>query len=341
MLNYTRGIDANQGIDEDNLPSFISLEKLVNNVSTTNFQEQFLLSAPLAASFLAGLLVGGALMFWVGKRLAKRKIEHLQELLRKKQSQGQTLEKQAKELKVEIKAAKSQETGAKTEIERLQGLLKKEKSQGQTLEKQVKALETKMDAVKSQETEAKTEIKQLQELLQGKESQRQQEVERLQGLLQEEKSQRQNLERQSKTVEAEIETLKSQETAAKAKSISSPKADSEEVELKSTKDIDYNRLRDLLVNLQFREADEETWRCMLKATGQENYLRNEDIDNFPCEDLQTIDRLWVKYSKGRFGFSIQQQIYLQAGGAQKHNQQVWEIVSASFGWRNSDRKSVV
>jgi len=36
--------------------------------------------------------------------------------------------------------------------------------------------------------------------------------------------------------------------------------------------------------------------------------------NFPCTDLRTIDRLWVKYSNGRFGFSVQKKIYLEVGG---------------------------
>lgn len=100
--------------------------------------------------------------------------------------------------------------------------------------------------------------------------------------------------------------------------------------------VNYNRLRDLLARLQFREADEETWRCLLQAAGREekNYLRKEDIDNFPWQDLQTIDRLWVKYSNGRFGFSVQKQIYLKLGGSQQYNQQIWETFGATVGWRS-------
>jgi hypothetical protein len=33
-----------------------------------------------------------------------------------------------------------------------------------------------------------------------------------------------------------------------------------------------------------------------------------------CETLRTIDQLWVKYSNGKFGFSIQKQIWLDCGG---------------------------
>jgi GUN4-like len=36
------------------------------------------------------------------------------------------------------------------------------------------------------------------------------------------------------------------------------------------------------------------------------------VHHLPCSDLQAIDRLWVKYSQGKFGYSVQQKIYRQA-----------------------------
>ena len=42
---------------------------------------------------------------------------------------------------------------------------------------------------------------------------------------------------------------------------------------------------------------------------QRTCVSPDDIDNLPCEDLLTIDRLWVKYSGGKFGFRVQKQIY--------------------------------
>src|SRR4028118_267408 len=35
--------------------------------------------------------------------------------------------------------------------------------------------------------------------------------------------------------------------------------------------------------------------------------------DLPCPDLFTIDRLWLKYSNGRFGFSIQNRIMSEIG----------------------------
>ncbi len=31
----------------------------------------------------------------------------------------------------------------------------------------------------------------------------------------------------------------------------------------------------------------------------------------PCEDFKKIDKLWLKYSKKRFGFSVQKQVFLK------------------------------
>ena len=46
------------------------------------------------------------------------------------------------------------------------------------------------------------------------------------------------------------------------------------------------------------------------ALGQkEGWLGSEDIENFPCEDLRTINQLWLDYSDGKFGFSVMKEIY--------------------------------
>ncbi|NCR59844.1 MAG: hypothetical protein GPJ01_19725 [Microcystis aeruginosa LL13-06] len=58
-----------------------------------------------------------------------------------------------------------------------------------------------------------------------------------------------------------------------------------------------------------------------------------DIDNFPCEDLRTIDQLWVKYSGGRFGFSVQAKIYRELGGTRQYNERVWNAFGDRVGWR--------
>ncbi|NEP78338.1 MAG: protein kinase [Okeania sp. SIO3B3] len=99
--------------------------------------------------------------------------------------------------------------------------------------------------------------------------------------------------------------------------------------------VDYTQLRNLLAVGKWQEADEETERCMLKIARREKegWLREEDIDNFPCKDLRNIDHLWVRYSHGKFGFSVQRQIYQNLGGSREYDKKVWEKFGDQVGWR--------
>jgi eukaryotic-like serine/threonine-protein kinase len=98
----------------------------------------------------------------------------------------------------------------------------------------------------------------------------------------------------------------------------------QEVGLKSAVGMDYSKLRDLLAAGKWKEADEETLRVMLAVAKREDegWFNKESIDNFPCADLRTIDQLWVKYSNGRFGFSVQKRIYQSLGGTREYDSEI-------------------
>ncbi|WP_275993650.1 GUN4 domain-containing protein [Argonema antarcticum] len=87
-------------------------------------------------------------------------------------------------------------------------------------------------------------------------------------------------------------------------------------DLNSDVEVDYGKMRDLLAAGKWKEADIETGLVMLKAARREKegWLDSKSIKKFPCADLRTIDQLWVKYSKGRFGFSVQKRIWQEVGG---------------------------
>ena len=108
-----------------------------------------------------------------------------------------------------------------------------------------------------------------------------------------------------------------------------------DVPLVSAVGVSYSRLRDLLVAKKWREADEETDKRMLEVAGRESegWLRDSDIKKFPCQDLATIDKLWVKYSSGKFGFSVQKQIYQSLGGTNEWDEKVWTAFGDQVGWR--------
>ena len=79
--------------------------------------------------------------------------------------------------------------------------------------------------------------------------------------------------------------------------------------------MDYRQLTKLLETGKWRKADEHTWEIMLQIAVREDegWLSTADIDSFPPTDLRTIDQLWQRYSSGRFGLTVQQQIWESTG----------------------------
>jgi len=109
------------------------------------------------------------------------------------------------------------------------------------------------------------------------------------------------------------------------------------------KGIDYRELEELLKAQEWRKADELTAKLMLKVANSQGWLDEDSIEIFPCEDLRTIDQLWVHYSNNKFGFSIQKKFWLECGGEiGKHDVKVWIKFVAEVGWyhpKNDDWKS--
>jgi len=97
----------------------------------------------------------------------------------------------------------------------------------------------------------------------------------------------------------------------------------------------YTKLEALLKAGQWREADEETLMVMLQVMSQEErgYLDEEDLKDFPCEDLSTIDQLWVKTSNGHFGFLVQKKIWEEYGSPMEYNDD-YERFCEKVGWRS-------
>lgn len=62
-----------------------------------------------------------------------------------------------------------------------------------------------------------------------------------------------------------------------------------------------------------------------------NEVYKEDINNFSCQALHTIDRLWQQYSRGYFGFSIQQSIWSEIGGQVDYETE--KKLGDRLGWR--------
>lgn len=91
--------------------------------------------------------------------------------------------------------------------------------------------------------------------------------------------------------------------------------------------LNYTKLQELLASGKWKLADRETWALLCQSVNKSIgcYLFNHDIEKFPCEHLYKIDRLWVKYSQGRFGFSVQKQIYESVEGE-------YQLFCDRIGW---------
>ena len=106
------------------------------------------------------------------------------------------------------------------------------------------------------------------------------------------------------------------------------------ISLESEKGVDYTCLRDLLEASKWKDADKETARRMLEAMEKSRWseVRGDDLLNFPCKDLKTIDRLWVHHSGGKWGLSVQTRIWEECGKPMDYNAD-WEKFGDRVGWR--------
>lgn len=102
----------------------------------------------------------------------------------------------------------------------------------------------------------------------------------------------------------------------------------------------YQQLEKYLKNGQWKEADEETYRLMITAVGKDEGqdFEIEELMKFSCEELLVIDKLWTKYSKGRFGFSIQKSIYNKIGGIidGSFHKEEFNKFGNVVGWQDND-----
>ena len=105
----------------------------------------------------------------------------------------------------------------------------------------------------------------------------------------------------------------------------------------------HNRLKHLLKNQQWQEADRETIEIFLDLTKRKKYgsLRNRDIANIPILDLLKIDLLWLEASHNHFGIAIQRDIWqkklnLELAPKQFKNSENLRDFGRLLGWYKDD-----
>lgn len=99
---------------------------------------------------------------------------------------------------------------------------------------------------------------------------------------------------------------------------------------------DYTRLETLLEQQDWRAADQETFQTMVVIAGKsaEGWLSVEDIEAFPCEELNAINQLWQTYSDRRFGFTIQTRLWeIEGGTPGVYDDQTALALGATVEWQ--------
>jgi len=107
----------------------------------------------------------------------------------------------------------------------------------------------------------------------------------------------------------------------------------------------YQKLEEYLGQQDWKKADYETTFIMYQLA-----IKNSLIPTFAptlyfhnlftevsLEIIDEIDRLWMKYSKGKFGLKGQAKIYRDLGGTEEYNEEVWERFGDRVGWREGGR----
>ena len=86
-----------------------------------------------------------------------------------------------------------------------------------------------------------------------------------------------------------------------------------EDELKSETGADFMPLANALMAGEFKEADQLTRDLLIFIAGpgarSRKYVYFTEVVNIPSTDLRNMERLWLKYSEGKFGYTVQKRIF--------------------------------
>jgi len=113
--------------------------------------------------------------------------------------------------------------------------------------------------------------------------------------------------------------------------------DTEEIEiptnLPSDVGMDYVPLATMLASGQLAEADQFTRDALIVLAGSKEagraFVYWTEVKNIPNTDIATIERLWNKFSKGKFGYTVQKKKWRQSKGD-------FEVFCRKIGWTTQD-----
>lgn len=103
----------------------------------------------------------------------------------------------------------------------------------------------------------------------------------------------------------------------------------DDVPLESEVGMNYEELRNLLKAGDFRKADDETRALLIRLAGEGAVKRGwvyfSEVSAISVKDFRTMDNLWKAASNGKFGYSVQKEIFTQS-------QRRWPKFFKQIGW---------
>ena len=112
----------------------------------------------------------------------------------------------------------------------------------------------------------------------------------------------------------------------------------------SESDLDYSPLQQALLEERFEDADRLTSVFLRKLAGEQaerrGYVYFSEVMPMSGLDLVTMDRLWIAYSQGRFGFTVQARLLATLNGRYDKlwprigwkQEGVWTRYPGAFDW---------
>ncbi len=103
----------------------------------------------------------------------------------------------------------------------------------------------------------------------------------------------------------------------------------------------YTKLAQLLTRQQFVLADQETTDKLVWIYDPKSVElgRIDNVNQLPCQDLKTIDKLWTTASGGKYGFTIQTKIYQEIIQKEKNKppyqdiDKIYQTFAKQVGWK--------
>ena len=112
--------------------------------------------------------------------------------------------------------------------------------------------------------------------------------------------------------------------------------------IESSVEINYASLKKYLREKEWKKADKETAtliKTIIQKVTNSSDINVENIELLPSLDIETINSLWLESSNGKFGFSVQKEIFARFSDRDKFGKRIgWQVMDSdgNYSWSQND-----